>query len=61
MWNLWSASQPEGKMYLIYVHKYLQYISIEFLDTVWKFQEFSSTQILREIKFGHFEFQTLPF
>jgi len=23
--------------------------------TMWKFQDFSATQILREIKFGHFE------
>ena len=25
--------------------------------TIWKFQDFSATQILREINFGHFEAQ----
>ena len=29
--------------------------------TVWKFQDFSATQILNEIDFGHFEAQKLPF
>ena len=26
----------------------------------WKFQDFSATQILREINFGHFEAQKVP-
>ena len=31
------------------------------LFTVWKFQDFTVNQILREIKFGHIETQKLPF
>ena len=29
--------------------------------TMWKFQDFSATQILRESNFGHFDAQKLPF
>ena len=53
-WSLWHSLVKAEKFVYIYVSSCL-FGKPNWGYTMWNFQVFSATQILREINFGHFE------